>query len=251
MESESFLAYLNGSSLYRRSVLPRQQKATGFARGWMRQRLAGMSPHLGVKKGTTGFARGAPPSSCLRVRQTSPSPAFLAALWLLLCYNSCKVLTDSSSLCKTVHWRDFCQWNFSIGKRNSAFQPCILSHRGNHLWERKFMPRQNLCEWFPLETYVAISHHQGDEKLNKLNQLRSEERCVTKRKRNWHIVGTKRHRSWFAHPLILRYIFFEANILKPLTHLWWDQLKKDSLLQCVPYSKAAKAVWTQEFYRRR
>jgi hypothetical protein len=41
-------------------VLPRQQKATGFARGCMRQRLAGMSPHWDVKNGATGYARGAP-----------------------------------------------------------------------------------------------------------------------------------------------------------------------------------------------
>jgi hypothetical protein len=37
---------------------------------------------------------------------------------------------------------------------------------------------------------------------------------ITKKKRNWHIVGTKRRRSRFAHSLILRYIFFEADILK-------------------------------------
>jgi len=40
--------------------LPRQQKATAFGRGRMRQRLAGMSPHWGVKYGAMGFARGAP-----------------------------------------------------------------------------------------------------------------------------------------------------------------------------------------------
>ena len=38
----------------------RQQETTAFGRGGMRHRVAGMSPHMGVGKGTTGFARGAP-----------------------------------------------------------------------------------------------------------------------------------------------------------------------------------------------
>jgi hypothetical protein len=38
----------------------RQQETTAFGRGGMCHRVAGMSPHLGVGQGTTGFARGAP-----------------------------------------------------------------------------------------------------------------------------------------------------------------------------------------------
>jgi len=38
----------------------RQQETTAFGRGGMRHLVAGMSPHMGVRKGTTGFARGAP-----------------------------------------------------------------------------------------------------------------------------------------------------------------------------------------------
>ena len=38
----------------------RQQKTTAFGRGGMRYREAGISPHMGVRQGTTGFARGAP-----------------------------------------------------------------------------------------------------------------------------------------------------------------------------------------------
>jgi hypothetical protein len=38
----------------------RQQETTAFGRGGMRHRVTGMSPHMGVGEGTTGFARGAP-----------------------------------------------------------------------------------------------------------------------------------------------------------------------------------------------
>ena len=38
----------------------RQQETTAFGRGGMRHRVTGMSPHMGVAQGTTGFARGAP-----------------------------------------------------------------------------------------------------------------------------------------------------------------------------------------------
>ena len=38
----------------------RQQKATAFGRGGIRHRMAGMSPHMDVRQGTTGYARGAP-----------------------------------------------------------------------------------------------------------------------------------------------------------------------------------------------
>ena len=38
----------------------RQQETTAFGRGGMRHRVTGMSPHMGVGQGTTGFARGAP-----------------------------------------------------------------------------------------------------------------------------------------------------------------------------------------------
>jgi hypothetical protein len=38
----------------------RQLEATAFGRGGMRQRIAGMSPHMCVGKGTTRLDRGAP-----------------------------------------------------------------------------------------------------------------------------------------------------------------------------------------------
>jgi hypothetical protein len=38
----------------------RPQETTAFGRGGMCSRVTGMSPHMGVKQGTTGFARGAP-----------------------------------------------------------------------------------------------------------------------------------------------------------------------------------------------
>jgi hypothetical protein len=38
----------------------RQQEATAFGRGGMRQRIAGMSPHMCVGKGTASLDRGAP-----------------------------------------------------------------------------------------------------------------------------------------------------------------------------------------------
>jgi len=41
-------------------ISSRQQETTAFGRGGMRHLVAGMSPHKGVRKGTTGFARGAP-----------------------------------------------------------------------------------------------------------------------------------------------------------------------------------------------
>ena len=38
----------------------RPQETTAFGRGRMRSRVTGMSPHMGVKQGTMGFARRAP-----------------------------------------------------------------------------------------------------------------------------------------------------------------------------------------------
>jgi len=46
--------------IYSQIISSRQQETTAFGRGGMRHRVAGMSPHMGVGKGTTGFARGAP-----------------------------------------------------------------------------------------------------------------------------------------------------------------------------------------------
>jgi len=42
------------------SVFTPAAEGHGLGRGGMRHRVAGMSPHMGVGKGTTGFARGAP-----------------------------------------------------------------------------------------------------------------------------------------------------------------------------------------------
>ena len=40
--------------------LSRPQETTASGRGGMCSRMTGMSPHMGVRQGTTGFARGAP-----------------------------------------------------------------------------------------------------------------------------------------------------------------------------------------------
>jgi putative endonuclease len=44
----------------------RPQETTASGRGGMCSRVTGMSPHTGVRQGTTGFARGAPLNMMLR-----------------------------------------------------------------------------------------------------------------------------------------------------------------------------------------
>jgi len=49
----------------------RPQETTASGRGGMCSRVTGMSPHMGVRQGTTGFARGVP----LKYARIPPSTA--------------------------------------------------------------------------------------------------------------------------------------------------------------------------------
>ena len=60
-------AVFKGESINKSLAVPmaivlssRPKETTASGRGGMCSRVTGMSPHMGVRQGTTGFARGAP-----------------------------------------------------------------------------------------------------------------------------------------------------------------------------------------------